>query len=81
MGGTGTESKYEKTYTLYNIKSIEYLQSSFEKKFSCGHIRICADVNMGVKGKEQRTFLIYGMKDFENTSAWMKEFVQLSNDT
>jgi hypothetical protein len=36
---------------------------------------------MGVKGKEQRTFLIYGMKDFENTSAWMKEFVQLSNDT
>ena len=80
-GGTGTESKYEKTYTLYNIKSIEYLQSSFEKKFSCGHIRICADVNMGAKGKEQRTFLIYGMKDFENTSAWMKEFVQLSNDT
>ena len=80
-GGTGTESKYEKTYTLYNIKSIEYLQSSFEKKFSCGHIRICADVNIGAKGKEQRTFLIYGMKDFENTSAWMKEFVQLSDET
>ena len=80
-GGTGTESKYEETYTLYNIKSIEYLQSSFEKTFSCGHIRICADVNMGAKGKEERTFTIYGVKDFENTSAWMKEFVHLSNDT
>ena len=79
-GGTGSEPKYKKIYTLYNIQSIEYLQSSFEKRFSCGHIRICADVNMGAKGKEQRTFLIYGMKDFENTSAWMKEFVQLSNN-
>jgi hypothetical protein len=36
---------------------------------------------MGVKGKEERTFTIYGVKDFENTSAWMKEFVQLSNNT
>jgi len=80
-GGTGSESKYDKTYTLYNIKSIEYLQLSFEKRFSCGHLRICADVNVGAKGKEQRTFLIYGIKDFENTSAWMKEFVQLSLDT
>ncbi len=80
-GGIESEPKYEKIYTLYNIKSIEYLQSSFEKRFSCGHICICANVNMGAKGKEERTFLIYGMKDFENTSAWMKEFVQLSNDT
>ena len=79
-GNSGKESKYEKIYTLYNIKSIEYLQSSFEKMFSYGHIRICADVNTGEKGKEQRTFFIYGMKDFENTSAWMKNFVHLSND-
>ena len=76
-----SESKHEKAYTLYNIKSIEYLQSSLEKRFSCGHVRICADVNLGAKGKEQRTFLIYGVKDFENTTAWMKEFVQLSNNT
>ena len=74
-GGTGSES-----CTLYNIKSIEYSQSSFEKRFSCGHIRICADVNKGEKGKEERTFFIYGVKDFENTSAWMKGFVQLSKD-
>ena len=79
-GGEG-ESRYEKTYTLYNIKSIEYLQSPFDKRFSCGHIRICADVNMGVNGKEQRTFLIYGVKDFESTSAWMKGFIQLSDNT
>ena len=60
---------------------LKYLQSSFEKKFSCGHICICADVNMGAQGKEQRTFTIYGVKDFENTATWMKEFIQLSNDT
>ena len=77
-GGVESEAKYKKTHTLYNIKSIEYLQSSFEKKFSCGHIRICADANIGGKRKEQQTFTIYGVNDFENTSAWMKEFVKLT---
>ena len=79
-GGTGNVSKYERTYTLYNIKSIEYLQSSFEKRFSCGHICICGDVNTSENEKEQRTFVIYGVKDFENTSAWMKDFIELSAD-
>jgi len=70
-----------KDYTLYNIKSIEYLQTPLEKRFSCGHICICGDVNVSETEKEQRTFVIYGVKDFENTSVWMKEFVKLANDT
>ena len=76
----GSYRKYEVTHTLYNIKSIEYLQTPFEKRFSCGHICICGDVNVSETEKEQRTFVIYGVKDFENTSAWMKEFVKLTNN-
>ncbi len=75
-----TESKYKKTFTLYNIKSIEYFQTPFEKTFSCGHICICGDVNIGAEGKEQRSFTIYGVKDFDNTSAWMKDYIELSAD-
>ena len=71
---------YEESYTLYDIKSIEYFQSSFDKMFSCGHIRICGEINIGNTGNNMRTFTIYGVKDFENTAAWMKEFVQLSSD-
>ena len=77
----GSYRKYETTHTLYNIKSIEYLQTPFEKRFSCGHICICGDVNVSETEKEQRSFVIYGVKDFENTSAWMKAFVKLFDDT
>ena len=73
--------KYETDHTLYNIKNIEYLQTPFEKRFSCGHICICGDVNVSETEKEQRSFVIYGVKDFEDTSAWMKAFVKLSDDT
>lgn len=77
----GSYNKYETDHTLYNIKSIEYLQTPFEKRFSCGHICICGDVNVSETAKEQRSFVIYGVKDFENTSAWMKEFVKLAVNT
>lgn len=70
------ESKYQKTYTVYNLKHIEYLQTPFEKNFSCGHIEICGDVNNNSTGKEQQTFVIYGVKDFENISAWMKSYIK-----
>ena len=76
----GVDANNDETYTLYNIKSIEYLQSGFDKLFSCGHIRICGELNVGKSKKEQRTFVIYGVKDFENTAAWMREYVQLSVD-
>jgi len=79
-GGSNTGSKYESTKTLYNIKTIEYRQTSFEKAFCCGHIHICGDINIGLNGKEQRTFIIYGVKDFDNTSAWMKDYIKLSAD-
>ena len=74
-------TRYQSAYTIYNIRSIEYLQTPLEKWFSCGHIRICGDVNTNEISPRHRTFTIYGFKDFENTSAWMKEFVQLSDDT
>lgn len=74
MGG----GAYGKNYTLYNIKSIQYLQTPLEKIFSCGHIRIFGDVNLSAKIKEQRTFTVYGVKDFKNTSKWMKEYVNIS---
>ena len=73
-------SKYTENYTVYNIKSMEYLQTPFEKFFSCGHIYICGDVNTEGGGKEERTFIIYGVKYFNDISAWMKDFMILSND-
>ena len=77
-GGADGKPRYENTYTVYNIKSIEYLQSAFEKPFSYGHIRICGFVNSNANGQEERTFVIYGIKDFENMSAWMRDYIKLN---
>ncbi len=76
---SNNDTAYGSTHTLYNIKSIEYSQTSFEKIFSCGHICVNADVNIK-SNKEQRTFVIYGVKDFENTSAWMKGYINPSKE-
>ena len=73
-------SQYTENYTVYNIKNMEYLQTPFEKIFSCGHIRICGDVNIEGGKKEERTFTIYGVKHFDDISAWMKDFMTLSSD-
>ena len=78
--GGDNASKYTDTYTVYNIKSMEYMQTPFEKIFSCGHIRIHGDVNTENSGKEERTFTIYGVKHFDDISAWMKDFMILSVD-
>jgi hypothetical protein len=59
---------------------MEYLQTPFEKIFSCGHIYICGDVNTDDGGKEERAFTIYGVKHFDDISAWMKDFMILSAD-
>ena len=78
--GSDNASKYTDAYTVYNIKSMEYLQTPFEKIFSCGHIRIHGDVNIDGGGKEERAFTIYGVKHFEDISAWMKDFMIPSAD-
>ena len=79
---THQKETYVVTYTMYNIKCIEYLQTPWEKAFSCGHIRILGDINNPENGeKEQRTFTIHGVKDFKNTAEWMKGYIQLSLDT
>ena len=71
-------SRYTENYTVYNIKRMEYQQTGFEKFFSCGHIFIQGDVNTEGGGKEERTFIIYGVKYFNDISAWMKDFMILS---
>jgi len=77
----GSASRYDKDYTLYNIKSIEYFQTKFDKLFSCGHVRICGYINSDEGKKEERTFTIYGVKDFENTAEWMKEHITVSAES
>ena len=72
--------KMTETFIVHNIKSIEYLQTPFEKIFSCGHICIVGDVYLEFGKKEERTFTIYGVKDFDDISAWMKDFMILSSD-
>ncbi len=70
--------KFKETFTVCNIKSIDYLQNSFEKIFSCGHICIRGDVYLEFGKREERTFTIYGVKHFDDISAWMKDFMILS---
>ena len=78
--GDGSESRYEKVYTLYNIRRIEYFQTPLEKIFSCGHIRICGDVTMRGERETENTFTLYGITDFDEVSAWMKSFIVLSGN-
>lgn len=72
------DSRYEKTYTVYHIRSIKYLQSPLEKMFSCGHVRICGSVESSDACAQ--VFVIYGVKDFENTAKWMKSYIRTAND-
>ena len=69
---SNVDSRYEKTYTLYNIKSIEYLQTPLEKAFSCGHVRICGNVD----ADSEQTFVLYGVTDFANTAKWMQSYMK-----
>jgi len=69
---SNVDSRYENTYTIYSIKTIEYLQTPLEKAFSCGHVRICGNVD----AKDEQTFIIYGVKDFENTAKWMQGYIK-----
>lgn len=70
----------KETFSVCNIKRMEYLQTSFEKFFSCGHICIHGDVYLEFGKKEERTFTIYGVKHFDDISSWMKDFMILSAD-
>lgn len=72
--------KMKETFTVCNIRRMEYLQTPFEKIFSCGHICIRGDVYLEFGKKEERTFTIYGVKHFDDISAWMKDFMILSAD-
>jgi len=72
--------KFKETFTVYNVRRMEYLQTQFEKIFSCGHIRIYGDIYVEFGKKEERTFTVYGVKHFDDISAWMKDFMILSPD-
>lgn len=71
--------KFKETFIVYNVRRVEYLQTPFEKIFSCGHICIVGDVYLEFGKKEERTFTIYGVKHFDDISAWMKDFMILSS--
>lgn len=79
----GTFSNYKTQKTVYNIKSIEYMQSPFEKRFSVGRMCFIGDV-MTIQDEtpfvEEGEITIYGVMDFENTSEWMKDFIKLENN-
>ena len=70
--------KFKETFTVCNIRRMEYLQTPFEKIFSSGHICIRGDIYVEFGKKEERTFTIYGVKHFDDISAWMKNFMILS---
>ena len=70
------DSRYEKTYTVYDIKTIEYLQTPLEKAFSCGHVRICGNVD----ADSEQTFVLYGVTDFANTAKWMQSYIKPATD-
>ncbi len=76
-----SSSKYTESYTVYDIKSLECLQTPLEKAFSCGHIVLCGYINVtdGQSLKKMpETFILYGLRDFESTAAWLSEFVETS---
>ena len=73
---------YTEEYTIYHITKIDYVQSAFEKAFHVGRVRLTGTVNVSKYGRplvEERTFTLYRVKDFENTAAWMKEYVHLED--
>lgn len=74
------DNKMKETFVVHSIKSIEYLQTPFEKIFLCGHICIIGDIYLEFGKKEERAFTIYGVKHFDDISAWMKDFMILSAD-
>ena len=72
--------KMKEAFTVCNIQRMEYLQTPFEKFFSCGHICIVGDIYLEFGKKEERSFTIYGVKHFDDISAWMQDFMILSSD-
>lgn len=75
-----SSEKYTETYTVYNIRVMEYLQTPFEKIFSSGHIRVIGDVNFRGE-KETCEFNLYGVKYFADISAWMKDYMRISGES
>ncbi len=75
------DRSYSNEYTVYNITEIEYLQSALEKRFHVGRVRFHGKANIK-KGEdafsEDGVYTVYGVKDFENTVEWMKEYIQLT---
>ena len=74
--GLHSFSKNEEAITLYRIQKIEYIQNSFEKAFHVGRVRIYGYTNQG-QDYTEKSVLIYGVKDFENTAKWLQSYIRL----
>ena len=70
----------DREYTIYNIKSIECTQTPFERRMHVGQVHILGNVISSETENavvSEKSLTIYGVKDFENTIEWMKEFIQI----
>lgn len=73
---------FESDVRNYIVTKIEYLhfeQTSFEKKFNSGHLIVCGTAYLSTnalddKG-ENKIFTIYGLKQYNETRAWLEEHV------
>jgi hypothetical protein len=79
----GTLSDYDKQTTVYNITSIQYLQTPIERFFNVGRVYAVGDVLIiqgECKSVHEGSLTVCGVKDFDNTSAWMKSFMKLTEE-
>jgi hypothetical protein len=79
----GTLSDYDRQMTVYNITSIQYLQTPLERFFNVGRVYAEGDILM-IQGDYRNVYegslTVCGVKDFDNTSAWMKDFMKLTDE-
>ena len=78
-----SDKQYHTTYTVYNIKQIDYLQTPLERLFNIGHICLIGDVSTNNSDElpaKDRIYYVYGIKNFDKNSKWMMKFIELSTE-
>ncbi|MBQ7364344.1 MAG: hypothetical protein IJW46_01960 [Clostridia bacterium] len=65
-------------FTVFEIDYITYSHSKIEKFFHTGHIEVTGKYYSNLSDSfSECTFSVYGIKDFENTAAWMQSYIHL----
>ena len=71
-------------YRIYNIKSIKFHQTSFEKKNNIGSIEFMGDIlgvdeeNEVCRDEKMTKYVIHGVKDFEDMSKWILNHIEIN---